>query len=72
MDWEGRVKKDLLTDVAKVLACDFDTLRERLFTFTDPDTRVIELISHDQPCYQTLERTTTFLLGLSEPSGLPT
>jgi len=31
-------------DVAKVLACDFDTLRERLFTFTDPDTRVIELL----------------------------
>jgi hypothetical protein len=35
----------ILTDVAKVLACDFDTLRERLFTFTDPDTRIIELIS---------------------------
>jgi hypothetical protein len=45
MAWEGREKKFILTDVAKVLACDFDTLRERLFTFTDPDTRVIELIS---------------------------
>jgi hypothetical protein len=45
MDWEGREKSFLLTDVAKVLACDLDTLRERLFTFTDPDTRGIELIS---------------------------
>jgi hypothetical protein len=33
----------LLTYVAKVLACDFDPLRERLFAFTDPDTRIIEL-----------------------------
>jgi hypothetical protein len=45
MAWEGRNKQFLLTDVAKVLARDFDTLRERLFAFTDPDTRVIELIS---------------------------
>ena len=34
-----------LTYVAKVLASDLDTLRERLFTFTYPDTRVIELTS---------------------------
>jgi hypothetical protein len=43
--WGGRQKKFILTDVAKVLACNFDTLRERLFTFTDPDTGVIELTS---------------------------
>jgi len=44
--WLGKgVRKNfILTDVAKVLACNFDTLRERLFTFTDPDTRVIKLI----------------------------
>ena len=40
-----REKRILLTYVAKILACDFDTLRERLFTFTDPDTRVVELTS---------------------------
>ena len=45
MAWEGRERKVPLTDVAKVLACNFDTLRERLFTFTDPDTRIVELIS---------------------------
>ena len=36
-------KQILLTYVAKVLACNFDPLRERLFTFADPDTRIIEL-----------------------------
>jgi len=70
-DDSGREKKYLLTDVAKVLACKLDTLRERLFTLTDPDTRVIELISRSA-VLPSFKKTTTFLLGLSEPSGLPT
>jgi hypothetical protein len=40
--WE-KAPINLLTNVAKVLACNLDTLRERLFALTDPDSRIVVL-----------------------------